>query len=92
MLTIGAAIGIIGQANITDADRKLDWGGYVDGRNTAGIWLGMLPAGMTVASASGHDYRVDPRAVSAVPLPAALWRAAGAPGGLGFARRRGGPP
>lgn len=72
VLPISATFGVNGQANITDSNRQLEFGGFVDGRNTAGIWLGALPSGMTVTSASGHDYTIDPTVaapVAAVPEP-----------------------
>lgn len=72
MLQISATFGVFGQANITDFNRQLEYGGFADGRNTAGIWLGALPSGMTVTSASGHDYTIDPTVaapVAAVPEP-----------------------
>jgi hypothetical protein len=69
VLPISASFSISGQANITDFNRQLEFGGFADGRNTAGIWLGDLPIGMTITSASGHDYSVDPRLVTAVPEP-----------------------
>ncbi len=71
-LAIGATFGISGQANITDFNRQLEFGAVADGRNTAGLWLGTLPAGMTITSASGHDYTIDPTAapvIGAVPEP-----------------------
>jgi hypothetical protein len=69
VLEISAAFGISGQANITDANRQVQFGAFADGRNTAGIWLGDLPAGMTISSASGHDYRIDPTTIAAIPEP-----------------------
>jgi len=72
VLTISATFGVFGQANITDFNRQLEFGGFADGRNTAGIWLGTLPSGMSITSASGHDYRIDPTVaapVAAVPEP-----------------------
>ncbi len=70
VLPISASFGINGQANISDFNRELEFGGFADGRNTAGIWLGALPSGMTITSASGHDYTIDPTvAVAAVPEP-----------------------
>ena len=70
VLTISAAFGISGQANITDFNRQDQFGAFADGRNTAGIWLGDLPAGMVITSASGHDYTIDPTAI-AVSVPEA---------------------
>ena len=72
VLPISASFLISGQANITDSNRQLEFGGFADGRNTAGIWLGTLPSGMSITSASGHDYRIDPTVaapVAAVPEP-----------------------
>ena len=72
MLPISATFRVFGQANITDFNRQLEFGGFADGRNTAGIWLGSLPSGMSITSASGHDYRIDPTVVApvaAVPEP-----------------------
>ena len=70
VLEISAAFGISGQANITDFNRQGQVGAFADVRNTAGIWLGNLPAGMTISSASGHDYRIAPTTIALVPAPA----------------------
>ena len=69
VLTISAAFGIYGQANITDSAHQYRFGSFADGRNTAGIWLGPLQGGMVVTSASGHDYRIDPTAVAVAAVP-----------------------
>ena len=72
ILTIGASFGVFGRAYIIDSpNRQPEFGGFVDGRNTAGVWLGQLPDGVVISSASGHDYRLNPF-VSSVPLPATL--------------------
>lgn len=42
-------------------------GNFLDGRNTAAIFLGDLPSGLSLTSASGHDYTIDPRAVLGPP-------------------------
>ena len=68
-LPIGAFFSISGVANIGDPDRQVDVGGFADGRNTAALWLGALPDGMTVTSASGHDYTIDPTATVTAPVP-----------------------
>ncbi len=87
VLTISTSFSIFGQANLTDSFRPSEWGGFVDGRNTAAIWLGDLPNGLVVTSASGHDYRLDPT-LAQVPLPVTVWLLGSAIGGLGFVRRR----
>ena len=68
-LSIGALFSISGVADIGDPDRQLDGGGFADGRNTVALWLGVLPDGMTVTSASGHDDTVDPTAAVTAPVP-----------------------
>lgn len=64
VLTISASMGIGGTPRITNGNngngRGNVIGAWADGRNTAGIWLGNLPSGMVITSASGHDYRIDP--------------------------------
>ena len=72
VLPIGVTFGISGQAQITDTNRLTELGTFADGRNTAALWLGSLADGVTVTSASGHDYTIDPTAVAvigAVPEP-----------------------
>ena len=70
VLPVSAVFGISGQADITDFNRRTDYGAFVDGRNTAALWLGALPSGMTITSASGHDYTVDPTVIaSTAPVP-----------------------
>ena len=70
VFAIGATFGVNGLANITDVNRQIEVGGYVDGRNTAAVWLGALPSGVFVTSASGYDYSLDPTlAGAAVPVP-----------------------
>jgi hypothetical protein len=70
VLPISAVFGISGQANISDFNRQTDYGAFADGRNTAALWLGALPDGMTISSASGHDYTIDPTALAVtVPVP-----------------------
>jgi invasion protein IalB len=61
VLTISATFGIFGTPRIVN-DNSYTLGAWADGRNTAGIWLGNLPSGMVITSASGHDYRIDPTA------------------------------
>ncbi|MEQ8515840.1 MAG: hypothetical protein RIC38_09575, partial [Chromatocurvus sp.] len=70
IITVRARLTVQGQADIlSPIDGLREWGGFVDARNTAAIWLGELPAGMSLTSASGHDYRLDPT-LATVPLPA----------------------
>lgn len=89
VLTISAAFGISGQANITDTNRQNQFGAFADGRNTAGIWLGDLPAGMVITSASGHDYTIDPTAIAAsVPEPESYEMLLAGLGLLSFVARR----
>ncbi len=75
VLAISATFGITGDASVSELTYERDFGGFADARNTAAIWLGELPAGMTITSASGHDYTIDPTRVLSVPEPAshALW-------------------
>lgn len=69
VLTVGATIELYGTVEVgPTTDREA--GAFLDARNTAGIWLGNLPAGMSITSASGHDYRIDPSSVVAIPEPA----------------------
>jgi hypothetical protein len=68
-LPIGALFSISGLENIGDPNRQTDVSGFADGRNTAALWLGTLADGMTITSASGHDYSVDPTAVVSAPVP-----------------------
>ena len=70
VLTIGTTFGISGHAMITDLSRGIPDGAFADGRNTAGIWLGTLPNGMVITSASGHDYTLDPTAAATPVAPA----------------------
>lgn len=89
VLAISASFSIFGQANITDYNRQLEFGAFADGRNTAGLWLGTLPNGMTVTSASGHDYTIDPTAVTAaIPEPETHALMLAGLGLLGFVARR----
>jgi len=62
VITISAAFGIFGSPRIVNGTSNMIGGAWADGRNTAAIWLGNLPAGMVITSASGHDYRIDPTA------------------------------
>jgi hypothetical protein len=90
VLPVSALFAVSGQANITDFNRRTDYGAFADGRNTAALWLGDLPDGMTITSASGHDYRIDPTAIATAPVPEpesyALMLAG--LGALGFLARR----
>jgi hypothetical protein len=64
VLPISAALGISGLARIVNGNNSNGngnvIGNWADGRNTAGIWVGALPNGLTVTSSDGHDYTVDP--------------------------------
>ncbi len=64
VLPISASIGMYGSPRIVNGVTQLgvgyEFGAWADGRNTAGIWLGTLPNGMVITSASGHDYTIDP--------------------------------
>jgi len=66
VITISAAISVFGAPRIINGNNSNGngnvIGAWADGRNTAGIWLGTLPSGMVITSASGHDYSVDPTA------------------------------
>jgi hypothetical protein len=74
VLPISASIGISGSPRITNGNNTNGQsnviGQWADGRNTAGIWLGTLPAGMVITSVSGHDYSVDPTQHGAPVAPA----------------------
>lgn len=70
VLAISAVLSVSGNASIDASSYERDFGGFADGRNTAAIWLGDLPAGMSITSASGHDYTIDPTLIAAVPEPA----------------------
>lgn len=74
VLPISGSIGISGSPRITNGNNTNGQsnviGQWADGRNTAGIWLGTLPAGMVITSASGHDYRIDPTQHGAPVAPA----------------------
>ena len=70
VLTVSASFSISGQGNINPFNRSEVIGGFAGGRNTAGIWLGSLPGDIVITSASGHDYRLDPRSVAPVSEPA----------------------
>jgi hypothetical protein len=90
VLPISALFSISGLATIGDPNRQIDVGGFADGRNTAALWLGALPEGMTITSASGHDYTIDPTAIAVAPVPepeSYVLLLAGI-GGLGFVARR----
>ncbi len=89
-LPISALIGISGDANIGPLSYTTQFGAFLDGRNTAGIWLGELPDGMVVTSASGHDYRLNPT-VAIVPEPATVAMLLAGLGVVGFAVRRRAP-
>jgi hypothetical protein len=71
VLTISASIGMSGTPRIVNGNNGNGNGNVIgtwaDGRNTAGIWLGALPSGMVITSASGHDYRIDPT-LAATPV------------------------
>ena len=87
-LPVSAFFSISGQENIGDPNRQTDVGGFADGRNTAALWLGTLPDGMTITSASGHDYSIDPTAVAAVPEPESYVLLLAGIGVLGFVAKR----
>ncbi len=69
VLGISATLGIFGDASVSASTYERDFGGFADARNTAAIWLGTLPAGMKITSASGYDYTIDPTALAPVPEP-----------------------
>ncbi|MEO8858022.1 MAG: PEP-CTERM sorting domain-containing protein, partial [Burkholderiaceae bacterium] len=69
VLAISATLGIFGDASVSATTYERDFGGFADARNTAAIWLGTLPAGMTITSASGHDYTINPTLLAPVPEP-----------------------
>jgi hypothetical protein len=73
VLPISATMGMYGSPRIVNGITQLgigyEFGAWADGRNTAGIWLGTLPSGMVITSASGHDYRIDPTLAVAAVAP-----------------------
>lgn len=69
VLAINAGLSIFGDASVSASTYERDFGGFADARNTAAIWLGTLPAGMTISSASGYDYTIDPTTLAPVPEP-----------------------
>ena len=70
VFAVGATFGVTGLANITDPNRQINVGGFVDGSNTAALWFGKLPDGVFLTSASGHDYTIDPTAlIVTTPVP-----------------------
>jgi hypothetical protein len=64
VITISATLGISGTARIVNGNIVSGDGSVIrnwaDARDTAGIWLGTLPNGITVTSSDGHDYTIDP--------------------------------
>ena len=88
VLTVSANFGIYGDARINSLVYSYEeLGGFADGRNTAGIWLGSLPSDIVITSASGHDYRLDPSA-AAVPEPANVAMMLAGLGLVGYVVRR----
>lgn len=87
VLTIGASMSIFGTANVDPNQEGItESGGAIDATNTAALWFGTMPAGVTLTSASGHDYTIDPKMV--VPLPPAVALMLGGLGLLGCAAGR----
>jgi hypothetical protein len=75
VLPISASIGLNGSPRIVNSNNANGGGNNVlgnwaDGRNTAGIWYGTLPSGMTITSSDGHDYSIDPTLHGAPVAPA----------------------
>jgi Fibronectin type III domain len=74
VLPISAAISISGSPRIVNGNNSNGngnvIGNWADGRNTAGIWVGTLPNGLTITSSDGHDYTIDPTAHGAPVAPA----------------------
>lgn len=93
VLTIGASMSIFGTANVDPNNEGItEFGGAIDATNTTALWFGTMPAGVSLTSASGHDYTIDPKAVvpasSVVPLPPAVALMLGGLGLLGCAAGR----
>ena len=92
VLPISASFGIYGQADVSASSYDREFGGFADGRNTAGIWLGPLAEGLTLTSASGHDYTIDPTLagapVAAVPEPESYAMLLVGLAGIGWIARR----
>jgi Fibronectin type III domain len=74
VLTISASLGISGSPRIVNGNNANgngnSIGNWADGRDTAGIWLGTLPNGITITSSDGHDYSIDPTQHGAPVAPA----------------------
>lgn len=68
VLAISGSFSVFGNASVNVNTYEREFGGFADARNTAAIWLGDLPAGMSITSASGHDYTIDPT-LAPVPEP-----------------------
>ena len=83
VLAISASIALNGSPRIVNGATDV-MGNWADGRNTAGIWLGALPNGLTITSSDGHDYTVDPTAHGAPVAPAQVTPTAAAGDGRAF--------
>ena len=83
VMPISAALGMSGSPRIVNGNNANGngntLGSWADGRDTAGIWFGTLPNGVTVTSSDGHDYSVDPTLdePSVAPAPVAATATAG---------------
>ncbi len=71
VLDVSVGFTVSGLAKINGGSNIQNFGGFVDARNTAGIWIESLPNGVAATSGSGHNYTENPF-IAPVPLPAPM--------------------